>query len=228
MMTEIDTSVGIGALVVDLSPDFSLERPVPLTSRKLNISVIKAIVRTLQLPSTGTKEETVLIIEGKLAEDGHEPQNVQISIIAREESDMLDMELIGEDGPFHQVELKRAATGSTAEVGTEQEASDSEPEDDNDNHTVTELRQLGEENDHLKERVSELEAQLAKVTTRMKSLWKANCSLSREFEETLEEKDAEIECLKHQLSDLQSEASSTTLTTIYVRTYIKFLSMHVC
>lgn len=126
---------------------------------------------------------------------------------------MLDMELIGEDGPFHQVELKRAATVSTAEVGTEQEASDSEPEDDNDNHTVTELRQLGEENDHLKERVSELEAQLAKVTTRMKSLWKANCSLSREFEETLEEKDAEIECLKHQLSDLQSEASSTTLTT---------------
>ena len=46
----------------------------------------------------------MLMIEGKLAEDGHEPQNVQVSIVAREKSDTLDMGLIGEDGPLRTIQ----------------------------------------------------------------------------------------------------------------------------
>ena len=57
-------------LAVNLTPDFHLERPVPLNSRKLTIPVVKAIEQALDLPSMRTKKEIVLIIEGKLAGDG--------------------------------------------------------------------------------------------------------------------------------------------------------------
>ena len=62
----------VGVLTVDLVPGFCLEYPIPLNSRKLTISVMKAITQALNLLSSGTKEETVLI-EGKLTEDGREP-----------------------------------------------------------------------------------------------------------------------------------------------------------
>ena len=61
------------ALAVNLAPDFHLERLVLLNSWKLTIPVVKAIAQALGLPSTGTKKEIVLIIEGKLAGDGREP-----------------------------------------------------------------------------------------------------------------------------------------------------------
>ena len=57
----------VGVLTVDLAPGFCLECPNPLNSWKLTISVMKAITQALNLLSTGTKEETVMI-EGKLTE----------------------------------------------------------------------------------------------------------------------------------------------------------------
>ena len=80
------STVQVAVVTVALSPDFSLECPVLLNSRKLTISVLKAITRALYLPSKGTKEETVLMIEGNFAEYGQEPQNVQVNIVAREGS----------------------------------------------------------------------------------------------------------------------------------------------
>ena len=71
-MAGSDSSSVPGVLTIDLAPDFCLEYPIPLNLRKLMISVMKAITQALNLPSTGTKEETVLI-EGKLTEDGREP-----------------------------------------------------------------------------------------------------------------------------------------------------------
>ena len=70
---------------IELAPDFSLERSVPLNSWKLTIAIVKAIAQALNLPDTGTKEETLLMIEGKLTEDGHEAQNVQVSIVSNED-----------------------------------------------------------------------------------------------------------------------------------------------
>ena len=67
------STVQDAVVTVALSPDFSLEHPVLLNSWKLTILVLKAIAQALKLLSTGTKEETVLMIEGKLSEDGQEP-----------------------------------------------------------------------------------------------------------------------------------------------------------
>ena len=84
-MEESDNPTAPHAVTVDLAPDFCLEHPVPLNLRKLTISVVKAIAQALSLPSTGTKEETVLMIEGKLTEGGREPQNFQVGIVAARE-----------------------------------------------------------------------------------------------------------------------------------------------
>lgn len=60
-------------LTVNLAPEFCLKHPVPLNSRKFTIAVVKAIVQVLSLPSTTTKEEIALMIEGKLMEECQEP-----------------------------------------------------------------------------------------------------------------------------------------------------------
>lgn len=44
--------------------EFSLDCPVPLSSHKITILVMKVLVTALGLPSGGTREETLLMIEG--------------------------------------------------------------------------------------------------------------------------------------------------------------------
>ena len=123
----------------------------------------------------GTKEETVLMIKGKLAEDGLEPQNVQVSIVTREGMPgALDMELIGEDGPFLRVGLQRTATGTVLK-GVLDPAIPKEGDHECDD-TSSELQLVCEENAVLKQRILELQVQLDKMTDRTKSLWKAKDS----------------------------------------------------
>ena len=203
-MAESSSSTVQDAVVtVTLSLDFSLKRPVLLNSQKLTISVLKAIAQALNLPSTGTKEETVLMIEGKLSEDGQKPQNVQVGIVAREgEQGILDMELIGEDGPFLSMGLQRAASRDALDDAIESGLSAPEGEGSQDGDSPsTELQQVREENDIFKQRIYDLETQLCQVTKR------------REFEEAISDKDAEVEHLRQQLVALQGETMSSTCTT---------------
>ena len=67
----------------------------------------------------------------------------------------------------------------------------------------TELQQVKEENDFLKQHLNETQTKLDKVTERMRSL--ANCSLLRECEGVMSEKDTEIECLKQQVTSVQGD-----------------------
>ena len=176
-------------------------------------AVVKAIARALSLPSTETKEETVLMIEGKLTEGGREPQNVQVGIVAREGMpDTLDMELIGEDGPFLSVQPQRAVARDALAGALELDPGDPEGEGSHDRPS-SELQQVMEENDSLKQRLSEMQDKLNKVTECMRSLWRTNCSLLRECEGTMSDKDGEIECLKQQLAGLQGDAVSNLDTT---------------
>ena len=130
------------------------------------------------------------------------------------EQGILDMELIREDGPFLSVGLQREASRDALDDAIESGPSAPEGEGSQDDDSPsTKLQQVGEENDILKQRICDLETQLGQVTVRMKSLWRANCSLSREFEEAIGDKDAEVEHLRQQLVTLQGEAMSGTCTT---------------
>ena len=105
--------------------------------------------------------------------------------MAREgEQGILDMELISEDGPFLSVGLQRAASRDALDDAIESGPSAPEGDGSQDGDSPsTELQQVREENDILKQRICDLKTQLGQVTERMKSLWRANCSLTTEFEE---------------------------------------------
>ena len=136
-------------LAVDPAPNFRLEWPVPLNSRKLMIPVVKAIVQALGVPSTGTKKEIVLIIEGKLARDGREPQNVQVACEGM--SDIFDLELIGEDRPLLSVQLQRAVAGDELAGTLEPVPGVSKGEGSHKGESLSaELRQIKEKNESLK------------------------------------------------------------------------------
>ena len=52
--------------------------PIPLNSKRLTTGQLKRLARALDVPTTAAGDEIRQMIEGKLAEDGREPLNVQV------------------------------------------------------------------------------------------------------------------------------------------------------
>ncbi len=192
----------IEEIVVDteLPSGFSLTRPVPLSSRKLTVPVIKAIAIAMGLPDTGSKEETLLMIEGKLVEEERCTPDVQLAMEAPEDPQKIVLQLLDAEGAFLRIGLQRAEDrlgedrlGDTDEGETDREEGHKEGADPT-------LEQMQDENRLLTEEVSSMRTKLQSVNVRMKDLWKANCLLAREFEEVVQCKDDEIAELKCQLA----------------------------
>ena len=58
------------------------ERPrtrLPLNSKRLTASQLKRLAAALEVPTTAAADEVRQMIEGKLAEGGREPPNVQVA-----------------------------------------------------------------------------------------------------------------------------------------------------
>ncbi len=182
--TAVDTELPFG---------FSLTRPVPLSSRKLTAPVLKAIAAAMGLPDTGSKEETLLMIEGKLVEHGRGAPDVQVAMEAPEDPQKIVLQLLDAEGTFLRIGLRRAED-------TEPEPRDTEADADGEEGHEAMLEQTQEENRLLTEEVSSTRTKLENVHVRMKDLWKAHCSLAREFEEVVQCKDDEIAELKRQLA----------------------------
>ena len=123
----------------------------------------------------------MLIIEGKLAGDCQEPQNVQVDTLACEGmSDTFDLDLI--DGPFLSVQLQKAVARDELAGTLEAVPSVSEGEGSHEGDSLSaELRQVKEENKSLKRHLSAMHTNLE--VRGMRSLWSDNCSLLREGKE---------------------------------------------
>ena len=116
-------------LAVDLPQGFSLDRPVSLSSRRLTAPVMRTIAMALDLPATGSKEETLQIVEGNLADQGHEALNVQVAIQATEDPQRLMLQLMDAEGAFVEMILLTAAESAPVESGGEGRAGADEPGD---------------------------------------------------------------------------------------------------
>ena len=75
---------------------------MPLSSRKLTIPVIKG------LPDTGSKEETILMIEGKLVDEGRGTPDVQVAMEAPEDPQKIVLQLLDAEDAFLRIGLQRA------------------------------------------------------------------------------------------------------------------------
>ena len=56
------------------------EVPFLLNSRRLTVPYLKAIAKAVGLPTTGSADETRVMIDGKLEEMGRDPRNVQVIV----------------------------------------------------------------------------------------------------------------------------------------------------
>ena len=155
----------------------------------------------MDLPATGSEEESLQIVEGNLADQGHEALNIQVVIEATEDPQRLMLELMDAEGAFLGMILLIAAVGAPVESGGEGRAGADEPGDTGGEkegkgpmveEVLEQIRQLAQEV------VSTMSAKIELISACMKDLWKANCSLSREFEEVVQIKD-EIAELKRRL-----------------------------
>ncbi len=109
-------TAAVEQVVVELPEDFSWTRPLSLTSRKMTGALVKAIATAIGLPTTGSMEETLQMVEGRLQEKGYDSRNVQVSITDSEgDSSVLCLQLMAAQGVFLQVGLKKGE-----ETGTEE------------------------------------------------------------------------------------------------------------
>ena len=74
--TEGVLTTAVEKVLLELPEDFSLTRHVPLNLMKMTTFLVKAIATALGLPNTGSKEETLQMIEGKLGNEGFDSPNV--------------------------------------------------------------------------------------------------------------------------------------------------------
>ena len=124
----------------------------------------------LDLPATGSKEETLQIVEGNLADQGHEALNVQVATQATEDPQRLMLQLMDAEGAFLEMILLTAAAG--APVESEGRAGADEPGDTGDEKegegaTVEEVLK---QNRRLAEEVSTMRAKIESISARMKDL----------------------------------------------------------
>ena len=87
--------------------------PFPLNSRRLTGLHLKTIAKALGLPTTGTSDETRVMIDGKLEEMGRDSRNVQV-ILKRDDRGKETLSLKDVDGVLVNV----ATPEERDEVGT--------------------------------------------------------------------------------------------------------------
>ncbi len=168
-------------VVVELPEDFSWARPLSLTSRKMTGPLVKAIATAVGLPDTGSKDETLVMVEGRLQEKGYDSRNVQVSITDSEgDSSVLCLQLIAAQGIFLQVGLKKVEEMGTEESDEfETEGSDlgdgAEREQDPAVLLAQELELSKEEVSRLTETVDSLNDNVVRLNVRVNELWQTNC-----------------------------------------------------
>ena len=163
---------------------------LPLNSRRLTAARLRQLARGMDLPTTATIEDLRQIIDGKVAEMGHEPRNVQVQLHP-DRLELLDLE-----GSF----LNVTTLGGDPGRGYEGEAdsipalSDAGLEDGR--GEVDELREwvetLTAEKTEQANAIQALQEQLEEAKQRMRTLWRTSCAQLEEYDRTLADRDAQI------------------------------------
>ena len=84
------------------SPNMAVKRRMPLNSRRVTRSQLRAVAEELGLPTRAIGEDLAQIVSGKLTEEGRDSKSVQVVL-----SD--NQELADVDGMFLTVAFEEAA-----------------------------------------------------------------------------------------------------------------------
>ena len=193
---------------------FSL--PFPLNSRRMKKLYLRKVAEKLELPSTATANDLRQMIDGKLWEMGHEPQNVQVAV--QESQDGEVMQLLGAYGVFLELEIEPTRPECDVDSQDDDLSSHADSHNSNPNPFLEEeLETLQGERDELREQVEQLKDDLTEEKQQVKELWRRNCTQSAQMDCLLQEKDAEILKLRQQVAELalgkQAKATPTVVVT---------------
>ena len=147
--------------------------PLPLNLKRLTAAHVQQLARTLQLPTTASLDDIRQMIDGKLAEMGHEPLNVQVVMQRETEGGRVYLYLQDAVGVF----LESAPEPEPLSHGTEKETETDEKESYETSEMKTlkdALNEAEERNAALAREVSSLRG-IQKQQDRVKELWKFNC-----------------------------------------------------
>ena len=67
------------------------EQVFPLNSRRLTAVLLRRIAKKLQLPTTAALEELRQMVEGKLADEGEDPMDIQVVVKDTETGTMIEL-----------------------------------------------------------------------------------------------------------------------------------------
>ena len=96
------------AIARPLPSRIMLSKIFPLNSKRLTSQDVMSIAEAMGLPTRGSVEETRLIIEGGLTDQGHEPRNVQVEVVA-EEGGGTTINLHDSQGPLVKAHIRGGA-----------------------------------------------------------------------------------------------------------------------
>ena len=175
----------------------------PLNSRKVTARVVRALAEKLGLPTSGTREDTLQIVIGKLQDDGKVPSNVQVTIhdihiaLQDDEGQFLETEFVATQDEEPQDDVEAISLAGSETEGTVEQL----PE---------ELRRLSEERMALEATVAERDREIQRQKDRYKQLWSKNCLLLS----TVEDKEEEICLLKEKISLPEGAPGPTQVGTL--------------
>ena len=103
------------------------EKPFPMNSKRLTGPYLRCIAKAMELPMSGATDETRVMIDGKLAEMGRNPRDVQV--IVRTDTDGQDTVCLRDAGGMFvdagTLEEGLEITGDSVDGGERREERDS-------------------------------------------------------------------------------------------------------
>lgn len=164
-----------------------LRLPIPLNSKRLTAAHLRRLATAVGVPATAAGDEVRTMVEGKMAELGREPQNVQVVLGA---TPLDAFSLLDADGPFLTVEAEEEAPEEERP-----ELSDAESE-----RSEGELQGLREELEAVRAENEGLREQLDHEKMRVREVWRTNCQCLAEYDQLIGQQEAEIKRLKDLLA----------------------------
>ena len=199
-----------------------------LNSRRLTGAYLRFVAKAIDLPTSGSVDETRAMISGKLEQMGRDPRNVQV-VVRRDPSGQESLLLVDMDGAFIDAGvMEETARGGAGDRGTERRDEESDStSSDRGSPTLDERAELRAENaaliarntaltkdvSYLKEEVAKVNDLRRKDSERVRELWRGNCEQVAGFDQAIAAKDSEIDSLRARVAELEAAAGSVPAAT---------------
>ena len=189
-----------------------------------------SIAEGMGLLTRGSVEETRLIIEGGLTNQGHEPRNVQVEVVV-EEGDGTTINLRDSQGPLVKAHIRGMANVGKQETARDDSAGDGDQEHEfrckgSGSEETNKLEEAHTQNGELQNLNNELTSQvsalqrevrtltdnLRRETERVSKVWRMSFEQVSSFDEAITEKYVEIDSIKAGIAEL--ETASTRLVAL--------------